>query len=108
CTGAQGVKDAEAMAAETAQRLGIAKEDVIVASTGVIGPLLPMDKVRKGIDMAAAALSPNGGPEAAVAIMTTDTRPKTIACKIALGDDPEQTITIGGIAKGSGMIHPTM
>ena len=106
CTGRQGLLDAEAMAALAADALGIDPADVIVASTGVIGPHLPMDRVAAGIRAAAAALSPAGGRDAAVAIMTTDTRPKEAAYRVAL---PSGTVvTVGGMAKGSGMIHPDM
>lgn len=108
CTGPQGERDAEEMAREAGRALGIAPEDVIVASTGVIGELLPMDRVRRGIAAAAASLSPEGGPAAALAIMTTDTRPKLAACRVSLAGGDGGWVTIGGIAKGSGMIHPNM
>lgn len=109
CTGERGERDATDMAVEAAAALGIKPTDVIVASTGVIGTFLPMDLVRKGIHAAAARLDPNGGTEAARAIMTTDTRPKLAACRVQLGDDDSgPTVTIGGISKGAGMIHPNM
>ncbi|HEY8449866.1 MAG TPA: bifunctional glutamate N-acetyltransferase/amino-acid acetyltransferase ArgJ [Bacillota bacterium] len=107
CTGEQGERDAQAMAEEAAAALGIAPSDVIVASTGVIGTYLPMERVRRGIRAAAAELSSDGGPAAAQAIMTTDTRPKLAACQVELGDG-DATVTIGGICKGAGMIHPNM
>lgn len=107
CTGEQGLRDAEAMAMHTAQALGIDPADVIVASTGVIGPHLPMDRVAAGIRAAAGALSAGGGGDAAVAIMTTDTRPKEAAFRVALPAGAG-AVTIGGMAKGSGMIHPDM
>lgn len=104
-TGQQGLADARQMACLTAEALKIAPEDVAVASTGVIGQFLPMERVEKGIRQAAAQLSPNGGAEAAQAIMTTDTQRKEIAVKLHIGGCP---VTLGGMAKGSGMIHPDM
>lgn len=105
CTGERGEKDAQAMAVQTGEKLGVPAEKVLVASTGVIGVELPMERITAGIDMVTAALSPEGGHDAALAIMTTDTFPKEYAlqCEIA-----GKTVTIGGIAKGSGMIHPNM
>jgi glutamate N-acetyltransferase/amino-acid N-acetyltransferase len=103
CTGAQGMRDAQEMTRLVAERLGVAPEDVLVASTGVIGVQLPMEKVRSGI--ALVELSPQGGAEAARAIMTTDTRPKERAVSLEIGG---HRITVGGMAKGSGMIHPNM
>lgn len=108
CTGKKGEQDAMDMAKETAATLGIDPGDVIVASTGVIGQYLPMDLVRKGIHAVAQRLDPNGGTEAARAIMTTDTRPKLAACRVTLGDGKGTQVTIGGISKGAGMIHPNM
>lgn len=105
CTGSAGLDDAKAMAAEAAGVLGLDERDVLVASTGVIGARLPMDRVRSGIARAAAQLSPSGGPQAAAAILTTDTMPKEIAIREASG---RIAITVGGMAKGSGMIHPQM
>ena len=78
-TGEGGLRDAREMAAATAAALGCAPEEVVVASTGVIGVPLPMDKVRAGISAAARSLSPQGGAAAARAILTTDTQPKEIA-----------------------------
>jgi glutamate N-acetyltransferase/amino-acid N-acetyltransferase len=105
CTGAPGVADAQTMAAETARVLGLDDVSVLVASTGVIGARLPMDRVRSGIARAATQLSPSGGAAAAAAILTTDTLPKEIAVRETSG---RVTITVGGMAKGSGMIHPQM
>jgi glutamate N-acetyltransferase / amino-acid N-acetyltransferase len=105
CTGPRGMADAEEMARATAAALGLEPSTVAVASTGVIGVPLPLDRVGKGIRLCAASLSANGGAEAAAAIMTTDTFPKEIAVRFDLGGVP---VTIGGIAKGSGMIHPNM
>jgi glutamate N-acetyltransferase/amino-acid N-acetyltransferase len=105
CTGPEGLEDAKAMAAETARVLSLEERDVLVASTGVIGSRLPMDRVRGGIMRAAAQLTPSGGPQAATAIMTTDTMPKEIAIRETSG---RVAITVGGMAKGAGMIHPQM
>ena len=105
CTGEQGMRDARRMAALTAELLGVEPEEVLVASTGVIGRMLPMDRVEAGLRMAVAALRPDAGEEAARSIMTTDTRPKEIAVELEIGGKP---VRIGGICKGSGMIHPNM
>ncbi|MCL2030013.1 MAG: bifunctional glutamate N-acetyltransferase/amino-acid acetyltransferase ArgJ [Oscillospiraceae bacterium] len=88
-----------------AQALGIAPEDVIVASTGVIGVPLPAGAIESALPALAAALSADGGDGAAEAIMTTDLTPKVYAVRFEVGG---QTATLGGIAKGSGMIHPNM
>jgi len=100
-TGAQGEADAIATAERAAGLLGLAPEQVLVLSTGVIGAPMPMDRVLAGVDAAAAALSPHGGDEAAEAILTTDTHAKT-AVAHGVG------FTVGGMAKGSGMIHPNL
>jgi len=105
CNGEQGMKDALAMAAEAAAVLNIPEEMVLVASTGVIGKKMPMDKVLPGVREAAGVVSPAGGSLAAQAIMTTDTYPKETQVRLQLGG---KTVTIGGMAKGSGMIHPNM
>jgi len=105
CTGEQGLRDAAEMARLAAEALGISPELVGVASTGVIGVPLPMDRVAAGIAAAAAALSEEGGDDAALAIMTTDTFPKQTAVQVTIGG---ATVTIGAMAKGSGMIHPNM
>lgn len=105
CNGEQGMKDALAMAAEVAKVLAIPEEAVLVSSTGVIGQKMPMDKVLPGIRAAAGNLDPDGGALAAEAIMTTDTYPKEAAVRLELGGKP---VTLGGMAKGSGMIHPNM
>ncbi len=104
-TGARGLDDARRMAALAAEQLGIPAGEVVVASTGVIGGPLPMDKIEAGIRDAAASLSQSGGGDAAEAIMTTDTTPKEYAVRIALGG---AEAVIGGVAKGSGMIHPNL
>lgn len=105
CTGEQGWYDALQMAKITAQCLDIDPHDVLVASTGVIGVQMCMDKVEKGIRTAAEQLSPEGGHNAAQAIMTTDTVSKEMAVEVELQGIP---VRIGAIAKGSGMIHPNM
>jgi glutamate N-acetyltransferase / amino-acid N-acetyltransferase len=105
CTGDLGIADARAMAAETARLVGCSVEQVLVASTGVIGVNLPMDKLRSGIPQAFAALSDSHGSQAAQAIMTTDPFPKESCTTIVVGG---RTVTIGGMAKGSGMIGPDM
>ncbi len=102
-TGEQGLADAAEMAALAANGIGAAPEEVLVASTGVTGQLLPMDVIRAGIEK--IALSQEGGHQLARAIMTTDTVPKEAAVAVKSGDGE---FTIGGIAKGSGMIHPDM
>ena len=98
-TGEQGIADARATAAATASKLGIAPEQVLVLSTGVIGAPLPVDKVVAGID--AIELGDDGGNAAAEAILTTDTGSKQVARS-------PRGFTVGGMAKGSGMIHPMM
>lgn len=105
CTGDLGMEMARQMAAAAALNLGIKPSDVMVASTGVIGQKLPMDRIIPGIALAAGAVSSEGGHDAAEAIMTTDTVPKETAVQFKLG---EKMVTIGGIAKGSGMIQPNM
>ena len=105
CTGEVGMVNARQMAAATAEQLGIDANLVLVSSTGVIGQQLPMDKIENGIQATASALSTKGGADAAEAIMTTDTHPKSVAVEIEIGDTP---VRIGGIAKGSGMIAPNM
>ncbi len=104
CTGEQGVKQAGETAALTAKRLGLPPQHVLVASTGVIGKHLPMKQVSEGIRK--VKLSADGGHNLAKAIMTTDTFPKEIAVRLKLTEGEE--VTIGGIAKGAGMIHPDM
>lgn len=104
-TGAAGLADARAMAAAVAAAVGCRPAEVLVASTGVIGVPLPMDKLRAGIAAAAAELSPEGGAAAARAILTTDTRPKEVVVEFDLAG---QRARIGGMAKGAGMIAPNM
>jgi glutamate N-acetyltransferase/amino-acid N-acetyltransferase len=100
-TGERGVLDARATAAETARLLGLHAEEVLVLSTGVIGAPLPLSNVVAGVRAAAAALSEDGGTASATAIMTTDTYAKEA---VAHGSG----FTVGGMAKGSGMIHPQL
>jgi glutamate N-acetyltransferase/amino-acid N-acetyltransferase len=100
-TGATGYANAIATAAHTAALLGVDDEQVLVLSTGVIGVQLPMDKLLRGIDAASKALSRDGGATAAEAIMTTDTKPKQTVVS-------SNGYTVGGMAKGSGMIHPDL
>ncbi len=105
CTGTQGLIAAKVMASAVAQGLSIPVNQVFVGSTGVIGRVLPIDRVRAGIPTLIAHLSEKGGRQAAKAILTTDLRPKTIAVRAKIGG---RVVTIGGMAKGSGMIHPNM
>jgi glutamate N-acetyltransferase / amino-acid N-acetyltransferase len=100
-TGQRGELDARATAAEAARRLDLAAEEVLVMSTGVIGAHLPLHRVLPGLGAAAAALRGEGGGAAAEAIMTTDTHPKQ-----AVASGPG--FVVGGMAKGSGMIHPNL
>ena len=105
CTGEQGMKDARGMAAITAKELGCDASDVIVASTGVIGVHLPMDKMEAGIKKAVSELSETGSQNAGNAIITTDTYSKTCATEVEIGG---KKVRFGAIAKGSGMIQPNM
>ena len=105
CTGERGLRDAVSMAQMTANALRIPHQQALVASTGVIGHPLPMKRIEDGIPSLVARLSPNGFADAAEAIMTTDTRPKIITERVPIDGDE---ITILGIAKGAGMIHPQL
>jgi glutamate N-acetyltransferase / amino-acid N-acetyltransferase len=105
CTGAEGLAAAREMTAATAGLAGCPVEQVLVASTGVIGVALPMDKVRMGLPVAFKSLGADQGPQAARAIMTTDPFPKEAAARFAVGG---RDAAIGGMAKGSGMIEPMM
>ncbi len=100
-TGRAGEEDAAQTAAHAAAALGLRPAEVVVLSTGVIGPRLPMGKLLAGVDEATVALSTGGGPTAAEAILTTDAGPKTA---LAAHDG----FTVGGMAKGAGMIHPRL
>jgi len=105
CTGRQGLEDAHSSARLVGQALGIPANGVFVMSTGVIGQPLPMDRIAAGISEAGKVLSTAGGHAAARAIMTTDTRPKEAAVRFEIGHHP---VTIAGMCKGAGMIHPNM
>ena len=105
CTGEQGHKNALAIQKYCASKLGVKQNNVLVSSTGVIGQLLPMEVILKGINKITGSLSCSGGIDAAEAILTTDLRLKSYAIKIKL---TKGVITIGGICKGSGMIMPNM
>jgi glutamate N-acetyltransferase/amino-acid N-acetyltransferase len=105
CTGAEGLQAARDMAVETARLVNCPDEQVLVASTGVIGAMLPIDKIRRALPGAYRALGADQGAAAARAIMTTDPFPKEAATRVAIGG---RDATIGGIAKGSGMIEPRM
>lgn len=103
CTGERGVKDAREMTKTVADLLRIPQNHVLIASTGVIGVPLPMDKIRPALPKLVKSLSPQGGRAAAEAIMTTDTRPKEAALRV---DVNGRAVTIGGVAKGVGMLEP--
>lgn len=107
CTGEAGYKDAELSALATAGELGISPKHVLVASTGVIGRRLPMDRLLAGMKDAAGRLarSEEAGLAAEKAVMTTDTKPKQAAVQTKIGG---KTVTVGGMCKGSGMIEPNM
>ena len=102
---ADGEEKAQAMCDLTAQALGIDPQDVVVASTGVIGQVLPIEPIQAGIPELVKALSADGSHAAATAIMTTDTIAKEAAAEVEIGG---KTVKVGGISKGSGMIHPNM
>ena len=102
---ADGVEKAERMCLLAAKELGIPQEDVLVASTGVIGQVLPIEPIQAGIPELVKALSADGSHAAATAIMTTDTIAKEAAAEVEIGG---KTVKVGGISKGSGMIHPNM
>ncbi|MGN0579820.1 MAG: bifunctional ornithine acetyltransferase/N-acetylglutamate synthase [Ruminococcus sp.] len=102
---ADGVEKAEMMCRLAAKELGIDENDVIVASTGVIGQILPIEPIAGGMKELAEGLTYDGNPRAVEAIMTTDTMPKEVAVQFEMGG---KTCTMGGMLKGSGMIHPNM
>jgi glutamate N-acetyltransferase/amino-acid N-acetyltransferase len=104
-TGERGLADARETAAIVARELGCRPQEVVVASTGVIGTHLPMDKLRAGVAAAVPALSRAGGADAAAAILTTDTRAKETVVEFGIGG---QVARIGAMAKGAGMIAPNM
>jgi len=105
CTGERGLNDAWEMVSATATALGIPDDQVIVSSTGVIGQYLPMERITPGILALAKGITRNGGHDAAEAILTTDTYAKEVAVTFSLG---KSAVTIGAMAKGSGMIAPNM
>lgn len=105
CTGPQGKKDARDLTREAARLLAIPEAGVLPASTGVIGQSLPASRIKAALPDLVAHLRPEGLPEVAVAIMTTDTRPKTAVIQENLWG---RRITLAGMAKGAGMIHPDM
>jgi glutamate N-acetyltransferase/amino-acid N-acetyltransferase len=105
CNGKRGVQDAVLMAGETAKATGCDIKEVLLGSTGVIGVPLNMDKIKNGINTAATELRASGGNDAAKAIMTTDTHEKEYSVQFEINN---RMVTIGGMAKGSGMIHPNM
>lgn len=105
CTGAPGLAAARAMAQAAEQAAGLPSRTALVLSTGVIGVPLPHEQIADGLRAAAGRLTSDGGPEVARAIMTTDTRPKHCAVRF---ETPAGIVTVGGVAKGAGMIHPDM
>lgn len=105
CTGDQGLVAAKTMARVVAEQLSIPLHQVFVGSTGVIGRVLPIDRITAAVPTLVARLGVAGGDHAAQAILTTDLRPKTVARQARIGG---RVVTIGGMAKGSGMIHPNM
>ena len=105
CTGKPGLDNARLTCCMAAERLGIQPDEVAVGSTGRIGVQMPMDTIEKGLDLAVAALSCDGGNDAARAIMTTDTVPKAVALELELDG---KTVTIGAMTKGAGMIDPKL
>ena len=105
CTGVGGIADAKAMVEHTAKKFDTKPREWLVCSTGRIGNRLPMPQVKKGIEKAASKLGAQNGSEAAKAIMTSDTRRKEFAMRFKVDG---RKVTIGGMAKGAGMIHPNM
>ncbi len=105
CVGEKGYADAKEIARITSRLLECEPNDILVGSTGVIGKPLPMDLIRPGLEALVSGMEPDGSHDAQEAIMTTDTIFKEIAVEVAL---TEGSIVIGGMAKGSGMIHPNM
>jgi glutamate N-acetyltransferase/amino-acid N-acetyltransferase len=105
CTGDRGLIDSLRSTQALADRLGLAAEEVLICSTGVIGVPIPMELLLAGLDPLVEALASDAGAAAATAILTTDLVDKTVAYEAQLGS---QNVRIGGMAKGSGMIHPDM
>lgn len=105
CTGEQGVRDAREITRLVGELLRIPAKHVLIAATGVIGVPLPMERIRAALPKLVKSLSPQGGRAAAEAILTTDTRPKEAALRVEVNGRP---VTIGGVAKGVGMIEPSL
>lgn len=105
CTGEEGFKNAKLMQTACAEKLSLKPENILISSTGVIGQQMPMENLLNGINNIIPFVSKDGGNDAAEAIMTTDTKSKSFAVNVELGDE---SFKIGGICKGSGMIMPNM
>lgn len=105
CTGERGLKAAEAMARAAEAALGLPTRTMLVLSTGIIGMQLPLERIERAVQRAAKAMSRTHGPEIARALMTTDTRPKHLAVRVETNGG---AVTVGGMAKGAGMVHPNM
>jgi glutamate N-acetyltransferase/amino-acid N-acetyltransferase len=105
CNGQQGLADAQEMSRLAGEKLGISPDLVLVASTGIIGVPMPMDRVRQGLSAPRLELRPDAGHDAARAIMTTDTKPKECGVAFEIGG---REVRIGAMTKGVGMIHPNM
>jgi len=108
CTGKRGIKDAQEMARAAAGELGISQDEVLVASTGVIGKPLPLSNITEGIKKARQSLSARGGGEAARAILTTDTITKEISVETDIAGRGKKKVRLGGMCKGAGMISPNL
>lgn len=105
CSGEEGLRRAAEMARLAADTLNVPRQSVLVASTGIIGPQIPLEPIARSLPSLEQALKPDGWEEVAQAIMTTDTVPKRASTRVELGG---KTVTVGGVAKGSGMIAPNM
>ena len=105
CTGSKGMEDCKSLAFKLSQKLSVEAKEILIASTGIIGVPLPINKIVKALPALSRKLSPTGWVSSAEAIMTTDLTPKFKSLSFYIGKDK---ITMGGIAKGSGMIHPNM
>ena len=105
CTGPRGIADAKAMSRAAAEGLGLTEKQVLVNSTGIIGVPLPIDRITPKIDGLVNGLARKRNDAVAKAIMTSDTKPKSVAVKVPVG---KKTVTIGGVCKGAGMICPSM
>jgi len=105
CTGPKGIEDCKSLASKLSQKLSVEPKEILIAATGIIGVPLPINKIVKALPALSRKLSPIGWVSSAEAIMTTDLTPKFKSLSFYIGKDK---ITMGGIAKGSGMIHPNM